>query len=57
MKEISTRCGKGVCIWYDKTSPSKCYMYSDRKLCSISNRQLRKAKYNSKKRSEAEIKY
>lgn len=33
----STRCGKGNCIYYDKTNKiSGCHKFSDRNLCSIS---------------------
>ncbi len=55
MKEISIRCGKGNCEYYDKDSKSKCSLLPDRHMCAHSIEQRRKAKSHSKKRSETEI--
>ena len=57
MREASIRCGKGICHYYDSTYQSNCSKHTDRRLCSYSNKQRRKAKYHSKKRAETEIRY
>lgn len=57
MQEISIRCGKGSCEFYDKDSKSKCSLVPDRHMCAASMEQHKKAKHHSKKRSETEIKY
>ena len=49
-KIISSRCGKGICQFYDKNNHvSKCSKYSDRKECSLSNKNRRKVANKSRK--------
>ena len=48
--QISKRCGKSTCEFYNKhNSVSGCNKFEDRKECSISMKQRRKAKNKSKR--------
>lgn len=54
MEKISKRCGKGhSCEFYDPNNRvSGCKIFDDRKLCSKSMKQRRKAKMHSQKRGD-----
>ncbi len=48
---ISMRCGKSSCEFYNKHNKvSGCHKFDDRRNCSLSMKQRRKAKNKSKKR-------
>jgi len=50
MKQISLKCGKGSCEYYDTHNhKSKCSKYSDRRICSLSNKQRRKSANHSRR--------
>jgi len=48
---VSMRCGKSVCEFYNKHNKvSGCHKFDDRRKCSLSMKQRRKAKNKAKKR-------
>lgn len=48
---VSMRCGKSSCEFYNKHNKvSGCHKFDDRRNCSLSMKQRRKAKNKSKKR-------
>ena len=50
-KEISSRCGRTICVFYDKDNKiSKCGLFEDRKECSTSMSQHRKTANKAKKK-------
>jgi hypothetical protein len=50
--QVSTRCGKGSCEFYDKNKPSACSMFEDRRLCALSLKQRKKVASTSKRRPD-----
>lgn len=52
-KQISKRCGRGTCEFYDKHNKiSGCKKFDDRKECSLSMRQRKKVATKSRNRGD-----
>lgn len=53
-KQISARCGKGTCEFYDKHNKiSGCKKFEDRKDCPLSMEQRRKTTNKSRSKGDA----
>jgi hypothetical protein len=50
--KVSSKCGKDNCEFWDSKSQSKCNIYNDRRLCSISMKQRRNTAHRSRRRGD-----